>query len=355
MNTRRTTGKTASAMAAAAVVVAVVVPLVGCTHARTNAAHKASPPQAHSRRVSRTDRRRRTSRSYVPKLVLGRGPLFGIYQPKLPRSRDVTAAITGKLHPEIIEIYTKFGAPFESRAARTNYAHGAMTLVQLDPWTVPLYRIASGEYDGYLRRYARAVAKLRFRIGFSFAHEMNGEWYPWDFRKGGPAHFVAAWRRIHRVFASMHATNVTWVWTINKLYLRNSRMIAQVTREDWPGQRYVDWVGVDGYFRFPGEDFARVVTPTLRLIRTLTRKPVLLAETAVYPNSLRDLQLRELFAGIARDHLLGFIYFDANARRKWSLHGRTTGQLTRLLRSYRYKELACHRRRHICMPAARPS
>jgi hypothetical protein len=331
----------------------VVMPLAGCTTARPHAAHKASPRNAVSRRDHRTGHTRRPSRSYVPRLVLGDGPLFGTYRPKLPGNPVVAAWITRNLHPEIVEIYTKFGTPFETRAARINYSHGAMTLVQLDPWTVPLYRIASGKYNAYLRRYARAVARLRFRVGLSFAHEMNGEWYPWDFRRGGPAHFVAAWRRIHRIFAQMHATNVTWVWTISKLYLRNSRMIAQVTREDWPGKRYVDWVGVDGYFRFPGEDFSRVMTPTLRLIRTMTRKPVLLTETAVYPNAARALQLRELFTGIARDHLLGFIYFDANAKRKWSLHGKTIGLLSRLLRRHRYKELACNRARHICKPAPR--
>jgi len=296
---------------------------------------------------------RRPSRHYVTKIVLGDGPVFGIYRPKLPGDRKVTAWITRTLHPEIVEIYTKFGTRFKTWSVRINRSHGAMTLVQLDPWTVPLYRIASGKYDAYLRRYARAVAALRFRIGFSFAHEMNGQWYPWDYSKGGPAHFVAAWRRIHRIFRQMHATNVTWVWTINKLYRRDSRAIAQVTREDWPGKGYVNWVGVDGYFRFPGEPYGRVMTPTLRLIRTITKKPVLLAETAVYPNAIRDLQMRELFAGIRRDHLLGFIYFDGNARRKWSLHGKEISRMTALLRRYGYKQLGCNRARHICKPVRR--
>jgi hypothetical protein len=355
MKTWRIPGKVAAATSAVTVSAAVVMALASCTTARPGAAHKAPGPHASTRQRNQAGHVRRTSRPRVPKLVLGNAPLFGIYQPQLPWNAKVTTSITRKLHPEIVQVYAKFGTPFETGAARINYSHGAMTLVQLDPWTVPLYRIALGKYDPYLRRYARAVAALRFRVGFSFGHEMNGEWYPWDFRKGGPAHFVAAWRRIHRVFASMHATNVTWVWTITKLYLRNSRGVAQITREDWPGKRYVDWVGVDGYFRFSGEDFSRVVSPTLRLIRTMTQKPVLLAETAVFPNASRDLQLRELFAGIARDHLLGFIYFNANARRNWSLHGRTIDQLRWLLRRYRYKELACHRSRHICEPAARTS
>jgi hypothetical protein len=340
-------------MMAAIIGATVVVPLASCTAARTTAAHKAPARHAGSRRDDRADHTRRPSRHLVPKLVLGHGPLFGIYRQGLPRNHTVAASITRNFHPVIVEIYTGFGKPFRVRAARINYSHGAMTLVQLDPWTVSLYRIAHGKYDAYLRRFARAVAKLRFRIGFSFAHEMNGTWYPWCFRKADPANFVAAWRRIHRIFASMYATNVTWVWTISKLYLRDSRMIAQVTREDWPGKRFVNWVGIDGYFRFPGEPYARVVTPTLHLIRTMTRKPVLLTETGVYPTPARELQLRELFAGIQRDHLLGFIYFDANARRRWSLHGRTITELRSLLRRRGYEELACDRPGHICKPVRR--
>lgn len=352
MKTRRIPGKTASAMAGVIIGAIVVMPLASCT-AAPGSAHKGSPHHAGSHRGNSTGHVRRPGRRGAPTLVLGHGPVFGVYRPKLPESHAVATWVTRNLQPQVVELYTKFGQRFPRRAVRSNYSHGAMTLVQLDPWTVPLYRIATGKFDRYLRRYARAVAAVRLRIGFSFAHEMNGQWYPWDFRKGGPANFVAAWRHIHRIFASMRAKNVTWVWTINKLYLRDSRPIAQVTREDWPGKRYVNWVGVDGYFRFPGETFSRVMTPTLRLIRSMTRKPVLLAETAVYPNSFRPIQLRELFAGIARDHLLGFIYFDHNAKRKWALHGKTIGLLQRLLRRYGYKKLACHHR--ICKPATRTS
>jgi len=347
MKTWRIPGKTASIMTTVIIGAIVVLPLASCT----TAAHKASPHHASSHHGHTAGHVRRPGRRGAPVLVLGHGPVFGVYRPKLPESRKVTRWITRNLHPQIVELYTKFGTRFPSRAVRSNYAHGAMTLVQLDPWTVPLYRIATGKYDAYLRRYARAVAAVRVRIGFSFAHEMNGQWYPWDFRKSGPANFVAAWRRIHRIFDAMHAKKVTWVWTINKLYLRDSRPLAQVTREDWPGKRYVNWIGVDGYFRFPGEPFGRVMSPTLRLVRSITRKPVLFTETAVYPNSLIYVQMRELFAGIERDHLLGFIYFDHNARRRWELHGKAIGLLQRLLRRYGYKRLACSR--NVCKPTAR--
>jgi hypothetical protein len=140
----------------------------------------------------------------------------------------------------------------------------------------------------------------------------------------------------------VHVRNVIWVWTINKLYLHNSKLITRVTRADWPGKAYVDWVGIDGYFRFARWGFAQVFAPTIRFVKSLTSKPVILTETAVTTRR-RGAQLRELFAGVARNRLLGFVYFDANARSKWSLHGTAISLLRRLLRGYGYTTAASKR------------
>jgi hypothetical protein len=265
----------------------------------------------------------------------GSGPLFGVFQPEVPWKARITKAITRSLHPKIVQVYSWFGAKFKIRAARINHYDGALTLFQFDPRHVSLHRIATGHYDTYLRRYARSVKKLHFKIAISFAHEMNGNWYSWGYNHAGTRNFVKAWRRIHRIFGQLHVRNVIWVWTINKLYLGNSKRIAKITRADWPGKAYADWVGVDGYFRFPGWGFSQVFSPTIRLVKSLTHKPIVLTETAVAAER-RSTQLRELLAGVKRNNLLGFIYFDANARSKWSLHGTAISLVRRLLHSYRY-------------------
>jgi|SRR5215472_8364856 len=264
------------------------------------------------------------------------GPLFGIFQPEVPWKARITKAITRSLHPQIVQVYSRFGTKFRIRAARINHYDGALTLFQFDPRRVSLRRIATGHYDRYLRRYARSVTRLRFKIAISFAHEMNGNWYSWGYNHaGGPRTFVKAWRRIHRIFAQMHVKNVLWVWTINKLYLNNSKRIVQVTRADWPGKAFVNWVGIDGYFRFARWSFAKVFASTIRLVRKITNKPIILTETAVTLKR-RSAQLREIFAGVKHNKLHGFIYFDANARSKWSLHGYSITLVRRLLRSYGY-------------------
>jgi beta-mannanase len=74
---------------------------------------------------------------------------------------------------------------------------------------------------------------------------MNGNWFPWSEGVNGnqPGEYVAAWRHVHDVFASVGATNVSWVWCPNVDPNAKFQSIASL----YPGSEYVDWTGLDGY------------------------------------------------------------------------------------------------------------
>lgn len=92
------------------------------------------------------------------------------------------------------------------------------------------------------------------------------------------AQFVAAWRLIHRLFAAAHATNVIWVWNTNVISAEPQLDLSAY----YPGDAYVDWVGVTGYFAASGPDtFDGLYGPTMREIRGFTTKPFIIAETSV--------------------------------------------------------------------------
>jgi hypothetical protein len=103
-------------------------------------------------------------------------------------------------------------------------------------WGTKVSAIASGEYDSMLRERARMVRALGFSIFLRPMHEMNGTWYPWCC---DPEHYRAAWRRIHSIFEDEGADNVAWVWSPT----------ASVGgwRDYYPGDDYVDWIGVSAY------------------------------------------------------------------------------------------------------------
>ena len=102
-----------------------------------------------------------------------------------------------------------------------------MPFITLEPWSLisqrdqanqPQYslaRIASGAYDADLRRIALVIAALHSPVYLRFAHEMNGNWYPWgsDVNGNQPADYVRAWRHVHGVFVAAGAVNAQWVWS----------------------------------------------------------------------------------------------------------------------------------------------
>lgn len=79
----------------------------------------------------------------------------------------------------------------------------------------------------------------------------------------------------------------------------------------WPGTGCVDWVGLDCYLSTPGSTYANTVALDGRRIEALTGKPILLAETAARARPGNEPgKIRDLLAGVRRDHLLGLVWSD---------------------------------------------
>ncbi len=111
----------------------------------------------------------------------------------------------------------------------------------------PLAGITSGARDALIARAARQLRRLDRPVLLRWGWEMNGDWYAWGAARNGKDNdaYVTAWRRLHRIFAEERAANVSWVWSPNW----NSRPVEawNTYAALYPGDRYVDWVGVSGY------------------------------------------------------------------------------------------------------------
>jgi beta-mannanase len=109
---------------------------------------------------------------------------------------------------------------------------------------------------------------------------MNGDWYPWGTQSdnpdgNSPADYIA-WRHVHDIFTSVGATNVRWLWSLNITY-----QAATPASAIYPGDSYVDWVGIDGYNTgSPWKSAAALLDETYNAITAVTNKPMLIAETA---------------------------------------------------------------------------
>jgi mannan endo-1,4-beta-mannosidase len=221
--------------------------------------------------------------------------------------------------PNVALYYSSWLFPFQTSFALQADKHGAVPLIQLQPENVNIALIARGRWDSYLRSYAQAVRNYGRPVILSFTHEMNGSWYSWGFKHTSPSVWISAWRHIVELFRQEQANNVLWLWTVS-----SARTGTGPLRDWWPGDAYVNWIGVDGYYVDAKSSFAAVFAPAIAAVRKLTTKPILLSEVGIARSAGQALKIPDLFAGVRRDHLLGLVWFDVAKRggsQDWRLEG----------------------------------
>jgi len=240
-------------------------------------------------------------------LPTGQASYLGVYERGALRSYQPIAdfmTTTGQ-QPNLAGYYSGWGEPFETSFAETASRHSAVTIVQWDPTLASVSKIAAGGYDSYLRSFADSVREFGRPVVIGFGHEMNAYWYSWGYRHTSPSTFVAAWRHIVTIFRARHAENVTWLWTL-QADERGTGPIASW----WPGEKYVTWVGIDGYYYYPSETFFSIFGKTIAEVRSITGLPVLLSEVAVGPQADQARKIPDLFAGMRHYGTLGLVWFD---------------------------------------------
>lgn len=225
------------------------------------------------------------------------------------------------VHAEIASWYTPMTLNFDPVTVASISAQGVVPLVEIDSDNIPLTQITAGKWDDHFIAYARAVAAYSSPIVIDFDHEFNGPWFDWGYKHTSAATFVAAWRRIVTIFRENGASNVAWMWNPN-VSLSNTTAL----RPWYPGDQYVTYVGLDGYFLTTTDTFSTVFDQTLCQVSAFTGKSIFITETGANPGRTRVPQINSLFSGLeATPRILGFIWFDYNkyAGHDWLLDGDT--------------------------------
>jgi Glycosyl hydrolase family 26 len=243
----------------------------------------------------------------APSLPSDQASYLGVYESGPPRTYQPVAdfmSATGT-EPNLVGYYSGWREPFQASFAGTIRQQGATTIVQWDPTNVLISAIAAGDYDGYLRSFARSVHDFRYPVIIGFGHEMNAPWYSWGYGSVSPSTFVAAWRHVVTLFRAEGADNVYWLWTLQADEPGTGPIASW-----WPGAQYVTWVGIDGYYYRPSDTFASVFGKTIAQVRMFTGQPVLLSETAVGPQAGQARKISDLFSGMRHYGTLGLVWFD---------------------------------------------
>ena len=131
---------------------------------------------------------------------------------------------------------------------------------------------------------------------------MNGNWYPWceAANRNRPGDFAKAWRRVWRIFRRAGAANVEWVW---------SPVALEVKTIEYPGDRYVDRLGLSGFVggvqlrHRPWRSFTKLFRRSLRQLTThrARSKPIEISEVGVAEQGGdKPAWIREMFRALAR-------------------------------------------------------
>ncbi|HWI57707.1 MAG TPA: sugar-binding protein, partial [Bacillota bacterium] len=234
-----------------------------------------------------------------------------------------------------------------SLTGQTNYlakmwARGTIPVYGWAPSTDSLTNIIAGKQDTYLSNWfacAKAYGKPFF---LNFAREMNGTWYTWS--EGNainagcpPGSFTNMWRHVHDLARRVGCTNVTWIWVVDR-DLNNSKHLQPI-RRFYPGDDYVDWVGMDIYNAgqvapYTGESFTSIYGPTYsNVVAIAPAKPLMVCETATedLPATPKPAWIADALALMpsAFPNIRGFLWFnwnDADVSKNYPIEGGNNSQ-----------------------------
>ena len=139
--------------------------------------------------------------------------------------------------------------------------------------------------------WAKEAGKSGVPIFLRFAGEMNGDWVPWN---GNPAKYREKFILVHNIMEK-YAPNVAMVWSPNDVPIEDNN--KNKIDDYYPGDAYVDWVGVNFYVDFydsgkPTADNNLLQNPIdhLKYIysKYSARKPIIICETGVGHYSIPD-------------------------------------------------------------------
>lgn len=208
--------------------------------------------------------------------------------PNDPARIDAYGALVGS-QPRIVMWYQTWTEQYNTFWAGVDVvlAHGAVPLITWEPWagniTDPAWTLASiisGAHDAYIDQWTKACAAWGKPIYVKLMHEMNGWWYPWCPGVNGntAVQFVSAWQHIVKRACVNGARNIRWVWSPN---VNDGNAKYTPFAPLYPGDSYVDWVGLDGYNADnPWVEMYDLFHASVVALGAITSKPLMIAEMA---------------------------------------------------------------------------
>jgi hypothetical protein len=136
-------------------------------------------------------------------------------------------------------------------------------------WNIPSYTV-QGYYDKVLKKYAKWAKSVNRPIYLRIGYEFDGV-----HNELNPDEYVEAYKYIVNFFRKQKVENIAYVWHSYASEPYKSHPVS-----DWyPGDAYVDWVGVSVFGHAYNKDFGVYCNKVLDFAKT-HKKPVMIAESS---------------------------------------------------------------------------
>jgi hypothetical protein len=199
---------------------------------------------------------------------------------------------TGKKMSQIMW-FLDWNSDFPVAHCTVLYKSGYIPHITWEPWlwsdkeAINLDKIIAGQFDTYINTFAKGAKAYGSALFLRVGHEFNGNWYPWAVSKNNndPEKYKKAYIHIHDIFTAAGADNVQWIWAPNCSSVPDSAWNDPLLA--YPGDAYVDWIGMDGYNFGSTQSWSKWVSLSEifggmyeKLSSAITGKPFMLAEFA---------------------------------------------------------------------------
>lgn len=207
---------------------------------------------------------------------------FIVNDPVVQGNVDQFETITGKKH-SIYFSYAGWGQPFPIEWVSYYASRGNVVQIAFEP-NGGLTEVVDGEY---IRKWAREANQSGAPILLRWACEMNGNWVAWH---GNPTLYKEKFRLISAIMKE-EAPNVAMVWAPNDIPNVPGNPLYDL-HGYYPGDQYVDWVGIDFYgvyFYENGTPERKDPREKLRVVYDVyaNRKPIIVCEWAATHYTVR--------------------------------------------------------------------
>ena len=200
--------------------------------------------------------------------------------------------------------------------------------------------VLSGKHNAYIEQFAKDAKAFDSIVLIRFLHEFNGNWYLWSGNKnghenGGPEKVVAVWKYVVDKFREVGADNVKWIWNPHGPSIDVSEEDWNDIVNYWPGDDYVDWMGMDAYNWYPKDpwggdrpfrDFDNCFRNLYDKCSKLGDQPIMIAEFGTpefnYEGSTKADWIEEAMNKMQTEYprIKMFVWFHINKELDWRLN-----------------------------------